>query len=196
MRHIILILATPMFLFSCAQNDTKQKELDLKEREIALKEKEFELRQKDSINIKTQVTDTTKIVTSKEEKVKDPNSQDEILADGSAVTEFTKEMLLSESTLLDMKNGGGTYHNDKVGIIKQVTKEVKNEINTILINNVIINVHVPSEGKKMSKESLMWFNKIVKPGSKIKYSYHCTGNEFKGTDCEFLDLTYLKLLPK
>ena len=37
-----------LMLFSCGQNDTKQKELELKEKELALKEKELNLREKDS----------------------------------------------------------------------------------------------------------------------------------------------------
>lgn len=196
MKRIIFLFAASLFMMSCGQTDTKQKELELKERELALKEKEFELKTKDSGNIQTQTSEPTKIVSPKEETVKSTNSQDVIPTDGSAVTEFTKEMLLSESYLQDIQNGAGENHNNKVGIIEYVTKEVKNEINTISIGNHIINVSVPSEGKKMSKESLTWFNKIVKPGSKIKYSYYCTGNEFKGTTCEFLTLTYLKLLPK
>jgi len=50
MRQTILILTTAIFLLSCNQNDTKQKELELKEREPVLKEKEFALKEKDSAN--------------------------------------------------------------------------------------------------------------------------------------------------
>lgn len=196
MKRVIYLLAALLFMLSCGQTDTKQKELELKERELALKEKEFELRTKDSSNTQNQIKEPTKIAAPKEEAVKIENSQIEIPTDGSAVTEFTKEMLLSDSYLADINNGIGENHNNKVGIIDHVTKEVKNEINTISVGNHIINVSVPSEGKNMTKESLIWFNKIVKPGTKIKYSYHCTGNEFKGTTCEWLTLTYLKLLPK
>lgn len=196
MRKIFFLFAASLFMMSCGQTDTKQKKLELKERELALKEREFELKTKESGNIQNPISEPAKIVAPKEQTVKTPNSQDEILTDGSAVTEFTKEMLLSESTLLDIQNGTGKHNNNKVGKIDFVTKQVKNEINSISIGNLIINVNVPSEGKNMTKESLMWFNKIVKPGSKIKYSYYCTGNEFKGTDCEYLTLTYLKLLPK
>lgn len=46
MRHIIFILTISLFIMSCGQADTKQKELELKEREIALKENEFELKEK------------------------------------------------------------------------------------------------------------------------------------------------------
>jgi hypothetical protein len=47
MRYLIfLVVLTTMF--SCGQNDTKQKELELKDRELALKEKELNLSEKDS----------------------------------------------------------------------------------------------------------------------------------------------------
>lgn len=44
MRQITFILTISLFIMSCGQNETKQKELELKERELALKEKEFALR--------------------------------------------------------------------------------------------------------------------------------------------------------
>jgi len=50
MRHIILLVAIAT-LFSCGQNDTKQKELELKERELALKEKEFAAKQTDTSHL-------------------------------------------------------------------------------------------------------------------------------------------------
>lgn len=49
MRQIIFILTVSLFMISCGQNDTKQKELELKEREIAIKEKELALASNDSI---------------------------------------------------------------------------------------------------------------------------------------------------
>jgi len=59
MRHIILLVAVAT-LFSCGQNDTKQKELELKEKELALKEKELNLREKDSAKATTPAVDTAK----------------------------------------------------------------------------------------------------------------------------------------
>lgn len=52
MRQSIFLLFVSLFLVSCGQNDTKQKELELKERELNLKEREFVLKQKasDSLN--------------------------------------------------------------------------------------------------------------------------------------------------
>jgi hypothetical protein len=59
MRHFILLVVV-VTLYSCGQNDTKQKELELKERELALKEKELELKDKevktDSNSISSQPT--------------------------------------------------------------------------------------------------------------------------------------------
>ena len=43
MRHITLLLTISLFIISCGQTDTKQKELELKERELAIKEKELEI---------------------------------------------------------------------------------------------------------------------------------------------------------
>ena len=50
MRHFILLISVAA-LFSCGQNDTKQKELELKERELALKEKEFASKQNDTSHL-------------------------------------------------------------------------------------------------------------------------------------------------
>lgn len=46
MRHIIFLLTFSLFLISCGQNDTKQKDLELKEKELALKQKELDLKEK------------------------------------------------------------------------------------------------------------------------------------------------------
>lgn len=46
MRHIIFLLTFSLFLISCGQNDTKQKELELKEKELALKQRELDLKEK------------------------------------------------------------------------------------------------------------------------------------------------------
>lgn len=46
MRHIIFLLTVSLFLISCGQNDTKEKELELKEKELALKQKELDLKEK------------------------------------------------------------------------------------------------------------------------------------------------------
>jgi hypothetical protein len=48
MRQIIFLLTISLFIMSCGQNNTKQKELELKERELALKEKELQLKEKDT----------------------------------------------------------------------------------------------------------------------------------------------------
>jgi len=58
MRHFILLI-TIVTLFSCGQNETKQKELELKERELALKEKEFAAKQNDSVAPKVATTTST-----------------------------------------------------------------------------------------------------------------------------------------
>ena len=47
MRHIIFILSISLFVISCGQSDTKQKELELKEKELALKQQELELKEKE-----------------------------------------------------------------------------------------------------------------------------------------------------
>ena len=65
MRQIILLFAIAT-LFSCGQNDTKQKELELKEREIALKEKELTLKYNDSTSKKMLIVDTSKQITKTE----------------------------------------------------------------------------------------------------------------------------------
>jgi len=52
MRHIIFLLTASLFLISCGQNETKQKELELKEKELALKERELVLKEKDTNNLK------------------------------------------------------------------------------------------------------------------------------------------------
>ena len=59
MRNIILLVAIAT-LFSCGQNETKQKELELKERELALKEKELALKYKDTASTKVPTGDTSK----------------------------------------------------------------------------------------------------------------------------------------
>ena len=46
MRHLILLIAVAT-LFSCGQNDTKQKELELKEKELELRQKELNLKESD-----------------------------------------------------------------------------------------------------------------------------------------------------
>ena len=51
MRHIIFLLTISLFLISCGQNETKQKELELKEKELALKERELDLKEKDTNNL-------------------------------------------------------------------------------------------------------------------------------------------------
>jgi len=54
MRHIIFLLTISLFIISCGQTDTKQKELELKEKELALKEKELDIKQKElNINLDT-----------------------------------------------------------------------------------------------------------------------------------------------
>ena len=53
-------MAAAIFITSCGQSDTKQKELELEERELALKEKELALKEKDPTNTKTQIVDTVK----------------------------------------------------------------------------------------------------------------------------------------
>jgi len=42
-----LILTISLFIFSCGQNDRKQKELDIKDKELALKQKELDLKEKE-----------------------------------------------------------------------------------------------------------------------------------------------------
>jgi hypothetical protein len=56
MRQTILILTLCIFILSCGQNESKQKELELREREIAIKEKELALKQKDSVLPQTNVS--------------------------------------------------------------------------------------------------------------------------------------------
>ena len=65
MRHIILLVAIAV-LFSCGQNESKQKELELKEREIELKEKELALKYNDTTSAKMPLVDTSKQVTKTE----------------------------------------------------------------------------------------------------------------------------------
>ncbi|MBL0202164.1 MAG: hypothetical protein IPP81_19010 [Chitinophagaceae bacterium] len=87
MRHIIILLTISLFLMSCGQNDTKQKELELKEKELALKQKELELKEKeskpDSSSVNAQPTDegnantiTSGIYTVKSDKSYFHNSAD------------------------------------------------------------------------------------------------------------------------
>jgi hypothetical protein len=61
MRHIIFVLALSLFIMSCGQNDTKQKELELKERELALKEKELSLNYKDTVILQKNLGDTVAV---------------------------------------------------------------------------------------------------------------------------------------
>ena len=49
MKQLLITLTLSIFILSCGQNDTKQKELELRERELALKEKELALKQQDTI---------------------------------------------------------------------------------------------------------------------------------------------------
>ncbi|MBL0202358.1 MAG: hypothetical protein IPP81_20035 [Chitinophagaceae bacterium] len=57
-NNTLLCLLVILFLYSCSQNETKQKELELKERELTLKEKEFALKQQDTVSKQSQ-TQTT-----------------------------------------------------------------------------------------------------------------------------------------
>jgi len=66
MRHIILLLTISLFVVSCGQTDTKQKELELKERELALKEKELALKYNDTASSKIPSADTSKQITKTE----------------------------------------------------------------------------------------------------------------------------------
>jgi hypothetical protein len=68
MRHIIFILTISLFLISCGQTDTKQKELELKERELALKEKELNQQQK---IVSTTNQTITKAIQSENEKLQE-----------------------------------------------------------------------------------------------------------------------------
>jgi hypothetical protein len=68
MRHIIFILTISLFVMSCGQTDTKQKELELKEKELALKEKELSLKYNDSTHPQTVKLDTTKQIANTEIK--------------------------------------------------------------------------------------------------------------------------------
>ena len=72
MKQILITISLSIFILSCGQNDTKQKELELKERELALKEKEFALKQSDTATNKS-VT-TTSVITSKLETKADISS--------------------------------------------------------------------------------------------------------------------------
>ncbi|MBL0202165.1 MAG: hypothetical protein IPP81_19015 [Chitinophagaceae bacterium] len=62
MRHIIFLLTISLFLMSCGQNKTKQKELELKERELALKEKEMQIKEKENLK-DTSIAATTNTAT-------------------------------------------------------------------------------------------------------------------------------------
>lgn len=60
MRYVFFLMTISLFIMSCGQTDTKQKELELKERELALREKELESKLKDTLTstsrqIETQV---------------------------------------------------------------------------------------------------------------------------------------------
>lgn len=67
----ILLFILPILFLSCAQNETKQKELELKERELALKEKEFEKKQGDTAISKEPITkDTAKVISKNSSDVK------------------------------------------------------------------------------------------------------------------------------
>lgn len=75
MRNIILMTVSALLIFSCGQNDNKQKELELKERELAVKEKELALKQRDTISSKTPMADTSKKTTKQEIKKSSPNTK-------------------------------------------------------------------------------------------------------------------------
>ena len=47
MRNFLLFLALIIFVTSCGQNDSKEKELELQKRELDLKQKELELKEKE-----------------------------------------------------------------------------------------------------------------------------------------------------
>ena len=72
MRHIFLSLAFSLFLFSCGQNDTRQKESELKEKELDIKQKELDLKAKQiggETSIKTAAPDVTTTDTSTVEQI-------------------------------------------------------------------------------------------------------------------------------
>jgi len=75
MRHLILMMIAVIFITSCGQNDTKQKELELKEKELALKEKELNLREKDTAKATTVTVDTVKKSSTPEVKAASPDSK-------------------------------------------------------------------------------------------------------------------------
>lgn len=74
MRLLILPIAFAILLFSCEQNNVKQKELELQEKELNLKEKELALKEKElSLNSVQQ----SKPVTNKSVPVQNDNSKKE-----------------------------------------------------------------------------------------------------------------------
>ena len=128
-----------------------------------------------------------------------PPPADNIPLDGTVNTEFTNEMLWSKQSLNEflefnpMNEAGG--YDFKEGIIIDVKHENEGRISGIVIFDAksnekpFINIEDPLDGDKMSRVSLGWFNQIVKPGRRIKYSVY-----YGGASGNFLYLSYLKML--
>jgi hypothetical protein len=81
MRLIIFLLVISVFLISCGQTDTKQKELELKEKELALKEKELQLKE----------TESKGIISSDTSKSNVPSTKIELTSDHSKFSNFWKD---------------------------------------------------------------------------------------------------------
>jgi hypothetical protein len=129
-----------------------------------------------------------------------PPPNDYIPTDGSAVIEFTKEMLWSQNDLNNFlsdnpSNGNGEYYIVE-GIIIDVKYEHEGRVSGIVIydpkdkSKNFINIEDPINGDKMCRACLGWFHEILKPGRRINYSIY-----YGGASSEFSYLSYLKIKP-
>lgn len=116
MRLIIFLLTFSLFLSSCTQNDTKQKELDLREKELALKQKEFELREKQisgdsSAKIVAPTTTTTVLATV---------TPEQLVLDIRSEFQRINSLRLSTKTykFICETNGKITYYTDYGKVVK------------------------------------------------------------------------------
>lgn len=124
----MLLLTISFFVFSCGQNDTKQKELELKERELALKEKELELKQKNNSSGKVSLTPTTATTKS------NPNNA----ATSSNSNPPTEIAIIKEITTTK----------GKYPIVELSNKQIADEINAYISKQLFNKAYSQSDVKK------------------------------------------------
>jgi hypothetical protein len=172
MRHLIKICLLSLFLTSCGQSYTKQKELELKERELALREKELMLKNNDTAAVKA---DTIKSNEIHEVKEVDPNTKVmtmtfEEYSEGDYPHFIFKETLTGKTYdfrhISDNQLGGVNVllDDDNSGFgLKANPKYLKKSFVVEAVNKTVLDYDL--EGKTIKTKD--WVIKNIKPNSDL-----------------------------